>query len=179
MSITHNKNLNPLWNLLITFISASSAPQILSIKGDCIFLSLNFLIIDLCNFSANYWSDITSFSAPLPEVFLSKNLWIIKIRTLWYPSYVGFLAILNALSCNILSAVFLLAKSLSLHKPCHVENKLENLVQFDKYVLNLLFLFYYNYYYYYYYYYYYFQMVHKQCISGIIFFPANKNLLAI
>ena len=82
MSITHNKNLNPLLNLLINCISARSAPQISSIKGDCTFHLLNFLIISLCNSSANYcvakcegrWSDIFSFLIPLPEAFLSKNL---------------------------------------------------------------------------------------------------------
>ena len=49
MSITHNKNLNPLLNLLIISISARSAPQILSIKGEFTFLLLKFLIIGLCN----------------------------------------------------------------------------------------------------------------------------------
>ena len=38
MSVTHNKNLNRLLNLLINCISARSAPQILSIKGECAFL---------------------------------------------------------------------------------------------------------------------------------------------
>ena len=37
MSITHNENLNPLLDLLINCISARSAPQILSIKGECTF----------------------------------------------------------------------------------------------------------------------------------------------
>ena len=37
MSITHNENLNPLLNLLINCISARSAPQIFSIKGECTF----------------------------------------------------------------------------------------------------------------------------------------------
>ena len=53
MSITHNINLNPLLNLLITCISARSARQILSIKGECTFLLLNFLMIGLCNSSIN------------------------------------------------------------------------------------------------------------------------------
>ena len=55
MSITHNKNLNPLSHLLINYISTRSAPQILSIEGDCTFVLLNFLIIGLCNSSANSW----------------------------------------------------------------------------------------------------------------------------
>ena len=58
MSITHNKNRNPLSNLLINCISAKSAPQILSIKGECTFLLLNFRIIGLCNPSANPLSEI-------------------------------------------------------------------------------------------------------------------------
>ena len=73
MSVTH-KNLNPLLNLLINYISARSAPQILSIKGDCTFLFLNFLIIGLYNSSANCWPDIFSFLIPLPEVFLLKRI---------------------------------------------------------------------------------------------------------
>ena len=54
MSITHNENLNPSLNLLINCISAISVPQILSNKDYCTFLLLNFLIIGLCNSSANY-----------------------------------------------------------------------------------------------------------------------------
>ena len=53
MSITHNTNLNPSLNLLINRISARSEPQMLSIKGDCTSLFLNFLIIGSCNSSAN------------------------------------------------------------------------------------------------------------------------------
>ena len=53
MSITYNKNLNPLLNLLINRISARSVPQILSRKGACAFLFLNALIIGLCNSSAS------------------------------------------------------------------------------------------------------------------------------
>ena len=37
MSITQNKNCNPLLNLLISCISARSAPQLLSIKDECTF----------------------------------------------------------------------------------------------------------------------------------------------
>ena len=56
MSITHNKNLNPLFNLLINCISTRSAPQTLSIKVQC-----SFLIIRLCNSSANSLFQIFSF----------------------------------------------------------------------------------------------------------------------
>ena len=74
MSITHTKKQIPLLNLLIDCISAKSAPQILSIKGDCIFLFLNFLVIGLCNSSANSLFEIFLFLILLPEDFLSKNL---------------------------------------------------------------------------------------------------------
>ena len=74
MSITYNKNINPLSNLLIKCISARLAPQMLSIKVGCTFLffSCKFLIIGLCNSSANSLLQIISFLIPLPEVFLSK-----------------------------------------------------------------------------------------------------------
>ena len=61
MSITLYKNQNPLLNLLIDCISARSAPQILSIKDDCTFLFLNFLVIGLCNSSANSLLEISFF----------------------------------------------------------------------------------------------------------------------
>ena len=38
MPITHNKERIPLLNLLINCMSARSAPQILSIKGECNFV---------------------------------------------------------------------------------------------------------------------------------------------
>ena len=47
ISITHNKNLNPLLNLLNNYISAKSTPQILSLNDEYTFLFLNFLIIGL------------------------------------------------------------------------------------------------------------------------------------
>ena len=47
ISITHNKNLNPLLNVLINYISAKSAPQILSLNAEYTFLFLNFLIMGL------------------------------------------------------------------------------------------------------------------------------------
>ena len=70
----HNKYLNLLLYLLFNCISAKSAPQILSIKGDYTFLLLNFLIIGLCNSSANSSLDIISSLTFAPEVFLSKYL---------------------------------------------------------------------------------------------------------
>ena len=52
MSITHSKNLNPILNLLINYISAKSAPHILSLNGEYTFIFLNFLIIGVlrCRF---------------------------------------------------------------------------------------------------------------------------------
>ena len=65
--------LNPLLNLFINCISARSAPQILSIKGEYTFLFLNCLIISLCNSSANSLLNIISFLTVPPEVFYQKN----------------------------------------------------------------------------------------------------------
>ena len=53
MSITHNKHLNPLLDLPINCRSAKCEPQILSIKDECTFLLLNFLINGFRNSSAN------------------------------------------------------------------------------------------------------------------------------
>ena len=47
ISITHNKNSNPLLNLLYSCISAKSTPQILSLNEEYTFLLLFFLIIGL------------------------------------------------------------------------------------------------------------------------------------
>ena len=74
MSITHNKNISPLLNLLISCISAKSAAQMLSIKGECSFLLLIFLIFHLCNSSANCLLEIFPFLIPLSEDPLSKHL---------------------------------------------------------------------------------------------------------
>ena len=67
ISITYNKKLNPLLNLLINCISAKSAYQILSIKGECTFILLNYLIIGLCNSAAIPLLKSFSFLIPLPE----------------------------------------------------------------------------------------------------------------
>ena len=55
-------------------MSARSAPQILSIKGECTFSLSKFLIIDLCNYFATCLFEIFSFLIPLPEEFLQKKL---------------------------------------------------------------------------------------------------------
>ena len=65
-------NLNSFLNLLINFISTRSAPQILSMKAECTFLFVNFLIIDLCDSSVNSLLDIILFLTVLPKLFLSK-----------------------------------------------------------------------------------------------------------
>ena len=74
MSIAHNKHLNPLSKLLINCISARSALQILSIKGRCTFLFANFLIISLCNSSANSLLEKISFLVGTTELFYQKKL---------------------------------------------------------------------------------------------------------
>ena len=63
ISITHNKKRIPLLNLLINWISAKSAPQILSIKSECTFPFSNFPVIDLRYSSANSLFVIYSFLA--------------------------------------------------------------------------------------------------------------------
>ena len=73
MSITHNKNLNPLSNLLVDCTSAKSASQILSLNGEYNFLCLNFIITYIRRSEAN-WQFCGIDLTPLPEVFLSKNL---------------------------------------------------------------------------------------------------------
>ena len=64
-----HKNLN--LNLLINCISARSATQILSIKGECNYRFLHFLIIGLSKSSDNSLFEIYSFLIPLPEADLS------------------------------------------------------------------------------------------------------------
>ena len=66
-------------NLFISCISAKSGPQILSIKYECIFLFSNFLIIDLCNSSANYLLDIILFLTAPPEADLSGVTRLAKV----------------------------------------------------------------------------------------------------
>ena len=70
MSITHDKNLSPLLNLIINCIYTRCAPQILSIKDACTFLLLSSRIIGLCNSSANCLFE----ALPLREAFLSNYL---------------------------------------------------------------------------------------------------------
>ena len=77
MSITNNKNRNPLLNLLISCISASSATRILSLKEEYTFRFFNFLIIDLCNSSANSLLDTISFLTS-PLEFFTKFYKLLK-----------------------------------------------------------------------------------------------------
>ena len=73
---------------------------------------LKFSYIGFWNSSANCWSNVLSLSISLLAASLSKDLYTIEARPLWYQSYFGFLAILNALSRNILSEAIPLVKSL-------------------------------------------------------------------
>ena len=89
ISIIHNKNLNPLLNLLDNCISAKSTPQILSLNEEYTFLFLNLLIIALWSSSANCilflllaaseaekegWYKVEEEWQPLPCDFLSKKI---------------------------------------------------------------------------------------------------------
>ena len=49
----YNKKRNSSLNLLVNGISARSAPEILSLKDDYTFFISGFVIIGLCNSSAN------------------------------------------------------------------------------------------------------------------------------
>ena len=62
ISITYNKKRILLLNVLLNCILARSTPQILSIKDECNFRFQNFVIIGLCNSSANCWLEIVLFS---------------------------------------------------------------------------------------------------------------------
>ena len=55
-------------------MSERSAHQILSIRDECTFLFLNFVINGFCNYSDNFLFEIFLFPILLPAVFLSKNL---------------------------------------------------------------------------------------------------------
>ena len=59
--------------LLINCISTISAAQILSITDEYTFHISNFLIIGLCNYSANCWPDIFSLLIPPPKADLSPS----------------------------------------------------------------------------------------------------------
>ena len=64
-----------------------------------------YLLVLECRFICKC-SDITSFD------FLSKNLQTIEADPHWYPSYFGYLAILNVLSLKTVSAAVLFVRSL-------------------------------------------------------------------
>ena len=49
ISIAYHKRRIPLLNLLINYISVRSAHKISSVKNECTFLLLNFIINGLCN----------------------------------------------------------------------------------------------------------------------------------
>ena len=112
MSLKHNKNQIILLNLLINCISERSTTQILSIKVEFSFLFSNFLVIGLCNSSVNSLLSIISFLIAPPAVFLQKIYNTLKQVCVDLHHISDFLAILNALSCNILSEAVLLVTSL-------------------------------------------------------------------
>ena len=98
---------------------AKSTPQILPLNVEYTVLFLKFLIIGLCNSSANCWFCVIWFLiADLVDLFasegdfLSKNLKTIEATSLWYPTYFGFLTVFNALSLKTLSEAALLVRSL-------------------------------------------------------------------
>ena len=69
----------------------------------------------MCNSSANYWFSKlipVPVRVEVPEEFLSKKLQTNDASPCWYPSYLGLLAKLIALSRNTLSEVVLLDKYL-------------------------------------------------------------------
>ena len=69
----HNKKQIPLLNLVNNCISAKSEPQMLSIKGECTFHFSNFLVIGLCNSSANSLFCIVLFLTAPHTLFYQKN----------------------------------------------------------------------------------------------------------
>ena len=90
MSMTHNKNQNPLLYLLINCISTRSAPKILSLKDYYNLRLLNFLIIDLCNSATNCWFDIFSFLiAALPCVAKVSDLSYSTTQRLFFKTYIN------------------------------------------------------------------------------------------
>ena len=66
-----------------------------------------FVMIVLCNWSANFWFGVTSNFIPPPKDFSSENLWTVESNLPWYPSYCGLFAVLNALSGNTSQKLFL------------------------------------------------------------------------
>ena len=73
ISLTHIKKKIPLLNLLFNSMLIRSAPQILSIKDEYTFRFLQFLIIGLCNSSANSLFEIFSFPKPLSQVIFNQK----------------------------------------------------------------------------------------------------------
>ena len=66
--MTHSKNQIPLIYLLVNCVSAESACEMLTLRNVYTFHFLDFLIIGLCNFSANCWFDIITVLIGPPEV---------------------------------------------------------------------------------------------------------------
>ena len=104
VSITHNNKRIPSLNLFYNWVSARLAPQILSVKVECTFRFSSFLIIGLCNSSANSWFEIISLLTVSPEDFqqIYKPIKQVCVDT----HHVSDMSILKALTLNIPSAAF-------------------------------------------------------------------------
>ena len=138
MSIKYDKHLLPSLNFFLNCISARSVAQIFSIKGDCIFRLLNFLVIDLCNSSAETLFKIFSFSI-LQKSFYRRNCKPLK-QDLFDIHHITIFQQHRILHHAIFCQKLLFQLNLqNLHKPYYVQNMIY-LVRLDKYIFNLLFL---------------------------------------
>lgn len=127
----NNENLTSLLHLVISCMSARSAPQILPQLEE-----YTFLVMVLCNSSANCWSS-EIIAIHLCPAFLSKIFQTIDANPHWYPSYFALLENANVLSCNTLSEAVLL--SWNLHMPYRGESR-PCLIHSCRYTKILLFL---------------------------------------
>ena len=159
ISKTHNRKRIPLLNLLINYLSARSAPHILSIKDECTFRFPNFLVIGLCKSYANSWFDIFSFLITPPEADLSRVAHLAKVfdrarevgKWTSYqkihkplkqdPFYIHHISDFLNIKCFYTQHFIRSYSSGYIFKisTYHVESKLY-LARFDKCILNLLFL---------------------------------------
>ena len=125
----------PLLHLLINCISARSSPKILSIKGYFTFLFSNFLIIGLCNSSANSLFNISLLLIPLPSLFVKK------IINHWNNNLLMSIifSILSNMTCFLTifyQNLFFQLNLYNLHKPYPIEKKKLHLIHSDKYIGN-------------------------------------------
>ena len=76
----HNKKRIPLLNLFSNCISAKPAPQVLSLKDECTFRFLSFVIIRFCSSSDYTLFCMISFLTAPPTFFFIKKLDIHHIQ---------------------------------------------------------------------------------------------------